>query len=192
MAELVRKAAYGTMWRIIGWGTAVVLLAAPFVAMQLNAAGVNWTAGDFVFAAVIFGTIGGLLELAVWKIKSGWYRAGVALALLGYLLTIWVNLAVGIVGTEHNPSNQLFFAALLIGIVGAFISRFRSSGMSWAMIGTAAGIAVAFVIAKAARSDEPNVSHWAELAGTSIFTAILLASAWLFRRAAADHSSSSS
>ena len=171
-------------WRIIGWGTAVVLLAAPFVAMQLHAEGVDWSPGDFIFAGVIFAIVGGLLELAVWKIRSGWYRAGVAVALLGYLLVIWSNLAVGIVGSEHNPANQLFFLALLIGIVGSCVSRFRTKGMSYSMLLTAVSLLVAFAIASLGPTDEPLVKHGVELAGTSIFAALLLGSAWLFRKAA--------
>ena len=190
MSEIVGKRTGGSPWRIIGWGTAVVLLAAPFVAMQMHADGVNWTASDFVFAAVMFGTVGGLLELAVRTIRNGWYRAGVAVALLANLLVIWVNLAVGIVGSEGNPPNLLFFVALLVGIAGACITRFRAAEMSWAMLGTAVSLGVAFVVATAFRTDEPDVSHWTEAAGVSIFGLIFLASAWLFRRAAQSSSSS--
>ena len=182
----------GSPWRIVGWGTAVALLIAPFVAMQLHADGVDWSPGDFIFAGTIFAIIGGLLELAVWKIRNGWYRAGVAVALLGYLLVIWSNLAVGIVGSEHNPANQLFFLALLIGMVGAAIARFRAQGMSYAMLVTAASLMIAFAIASLGRTDEPLVKHGVELVGTSIFAAVLLGAAWLFRRAALAQSSSSS
>ena len=191
MSEMVGRR-IASAWRIAGWGTAVALLAAPFVAMQLHADGVNWSAGDFIFAGAIFATVGGLLELAVWKISSGWYRAAVALALLAYLLVIWVNLAVGIVGSEHNPANQLFFVALLIGIVGACVTRFGAKGMAGSMLVTSVSIIIAFMIASIEPSDEPFVNHGVELAGTSLFAALLLASAWLFRRAALSHSSSSS
>ena len=133
--------------RIVGWGAAVALLVAPFVAMQLHAEGVNWSPGDFIFAGAIFAIVGGLLELAAWKIKSGWYRAAVAVALLANLLVVWVNLAVGIVGSEHNPANQLFFLALLIGIAGACIARFRAKGMAWAMTASAISLMIAFAIA---------------------------------------------
>ena len=194
VAEIMRnpETRRGSPWRILGWGTAVALLAAPFVAMQLHADGVDWSPGDFIFAGAIFAIVGGLLELAVWKIRSGWYRAGVAVALLGYLLVIWSNLAVGIVGSEHNPANQLFFVALLVGIVGVCVSRFRPKGMSYSMLLTAFSLLIAFAIASLGPTDEPLVKHGVELAGTSIFAAVLLASAWLFRRAALAQSSSSS
>ena len=191
MSEIVAKR-IASPWRIIGWGTAIALLAAPFVAMRLHAHGVDWSPADFIFAGTIFAIIGGLLELAMWKIRNGWYRAGVAVALLGYLLVIWSNLAVGIVGSEHNPANQLFFLALLIGIVGACVSRFRSKGMSYSMLVTAASLLIAFAIASMGSTDEPFAHHAVEIAGTSIFAALLLGSAWLFRRAALAQSSSSS
>jgi hypothetical protein len=43
---------------------------------------------------------------------------------------------------------------------------------------------VAFVIASLGPTDEPNVKHVVELAGTSVFAGLFLASAALFRKAA--------
>ena len=193
MSEIARKSASrGKLWRLIGWGSAVALLAMPFVAMQVHAQGVDWSAGDFILAGVIFATIGGLLELAVKLTPNGFYRGAVALALLGSLLVIWSNLAVGIAGSEHNPLNGLFFAALLIGIASAFLARFRSRGMSLAMLATAAALGMAFVIAAGSGNDDPNAGHWIELAGVSLFALLFVGSAILFRRAGRVHSSSSS
>jgi energy-converting hydrogenase Eha subunit C len=191
MSEIVDKR-IGSLWRIIGWGTAVVLLAAPFVAMQPHAEGVDWSPGDFVFAAVIFATVGRVIELAVRLTLNRLYRAGTALAVLGGFLVIWVNLAVGIVGSEHNPDNLLFFVALLLAVAGGIGARFRADGMVRAMVTTAAAITIAFVIAESGRPDEPMVHPLIEAIGTSVFVLLFLASAWLFRRAARDHSSSSS
>ena len=63
MVEIV-EAGLGNRWRIICWGTAVAILVAPFVAMQLNAEGVNWTVGDFIAMGVMLGMVGGCLELS--------------------------------------------------------------------------------------------------------------------------------
>lgn len=50
-------------WRIAGWGSLVALLVLPALAMQLTSE-VNWTASDFVFAAVLLGFVGAVVELA--------------------------------------------------------------------------------------------------------------------------------
>ena len=170
-------------WRLIGWGGAVALLLAPLIAMRFTSE-VNWTASDFIFAGVLFAVIGGAFELAVWASRNRAYRAGAALALLGTLLTIWANLAVGIVGSEDNPATQLFFVALLIGIVIACVGRFRAKAMSVATIVTAASLGVAFVISVMQPTDEPFVPHIREALGTGIFAALFLASSALFRNAA--------
>jgi hypothetical protein len=174
----------GIPWRIIGWGGAIALLALPFMAMQLNAEGVDWSPGDFVFMGVLLGTIGGLLELAVRMSPDRFYRGGAGLALLGTFLVVWVNLAVGIVGSEHNPNNQLFFVALLMGIAGAIGGRGKADGMARAAITTAVAIVAAFFIAQAGVRDEPMVKPIVEGVGTSIFVLLFVGSAWLFRRAA--------
>jgi hypothetical protein len=182
----------GIPWRLVGWGGAVLLLAAPFVAMQMHAEGVDWSPGDYLFAGALFAIIGGSFELAARLAPNAAYRGGAGLALLGTLLVIWSNLAVGIVGSEHNPANQWFFAALLIGIAGGCIGRFRPKAMSIATAATALLLWTAFAVASMGGTDEPLVHHSVEFIGTSIFALLFLGSAWLFRKAARDHSSSSS
>src|SRR6476469_5324261 len=139
MSDWVRSrgALGGLPWRAIGWGGAVVLLTLPFIAMQLQAPGVDWTLGDFIFAGVLFAIIGGLAELGVRLTPNRTYRAGFFLGLLGLFVVIWVNLAVGIVGSEQNPANNLFFGALLVGILGSAIAKLRAKGLSIAMFATA-------------------------------------------------------
>ena len=172
-------------WRLLGWGGAVGLLLAPLVAMRFTS-DVNWTASDFIFAGILFALIGGAFELAIWASRNRAYRAGAALALCGAFLTIWANLAVGIVGSENNPANMLFFAALLIGIVMASVGRFRAKGMSVAALATAASLGVAFVIAVMQPTDEPFVPHIREAIGTAVFAALFLASSALFRKASRE------
>jgi hypothetical protein len=177
------QAKNGVPWRIVGWGGAIALLAAPFVAMQVGSAGVNWTAADFIVAAAIFALIGGTFELVV-RASGNWaYRGGAALALLGILLTVWANLAVGIVGSERNPANLWFFGALFVGVVGTCIAHFRPAGTSVAMLATAISLWLAFAVASMSPTDEPFVNRGVEFAGTSIFALLFLGSAALFRKA---------
>jgi len=182
---MTTEARKGVPWRALGWGFAVALLATPFVAMWFTSE-VNWTASDFISAGALLAVIGAGFELAVRASRNLYYRAGAALALLGAFLVIWVNLAVGIVGSEGNPSNLLFFGALLVGIAGACIARFKAAGMAVAAGTTAVALGIAFAIAAMGPTDEPFVSHWLELAGTSVIAVSFLASAALFRRAARE------
>ena len=188
MTEFVRDGGgrRGIPWWFIGWGGAVALLATPFVAMQLHADGVNWSPGDFIFAAALFGVIGGSFELAVRLSPNRAYRGAAALALLGTFLVIWSNLAVGIVGSEHNPANQWFFAALLVGIGSGCIGRFRAIAMSIASMATALLLWIAYAIAVMRPTDEPFVHRSVEFVGTSIFALLFLGSAALFRKSARE------
>lgn len=182
----IAEAQRGNRWRLVGWGIAVAIVAAPFVAMQLHAEGVNWSTGDFLVMGVMLGAVGGILELAGRMSRNLYYRAGAGFALLGALLLIWANLAVGIVGSENNPGNQLFFVALLMGIGGILGGKARPDGMVRAMLTTAAAIVAAFAFAELGIRDEPMVRPTVEALGTSVFVALFLASAWMFRKAAAD------
>lgn len=183
MASRPDSAGTGIAWRAIGWGGAVALLALPFIAMQFTR-DVVWTLSDFVAFGVMLLMVGIPLELTVRMSRNWSYRGGALLAQLGLFLTVWANLAVGIVGSEGNSANLWFFAALLVGIGGSAIARFRANGMAVAMVATAVSIGVAFAIAVMGPTDEPNVSHWLELGGTSVFAAFFLGSAGLFRKAA--------
>ena len=173
-------------WRVIGWGSAVALLLLPFAAMQVGADGVDWSLGDFIVFGVMLGTVGVAFELAVRASGSRAYRGGAALGLLAMFLVVWANLAVGIVGNEHNPWNQLFFLALLIGIAGSCVVRFRALGMSVAMLVTAAALMAAYAVARLNRPEEVGAHLLVELIGTSIFALLFVGSAALFRKAARE------
>jgi len=171
-------------WRVIGWGLAVAVILAPLVAMQLDAPGVVWTLSDFIFAIVLIGGVGLLLELAVRASGSWAYRGASALGLATSFLLIWINGAVGIIGDEDNPANFVFLVIILMAIAGAVVARGKAALMARAM--TVAGIAQALVgIAVFAFNDgtEPP-GRLGLLILIEIFAAMSLGSAWLFRRAA--------
>lgn len=143
MAERVERGARGwSAWRIAGWSIPVLLLLLPAIAMQFTNE-VDWTVSDFLFAAVLFGSVGIAFELIVRKSDSLAYRLGASLAVIAAFLTIWVNGAVGMIGSEANPYNFVFGGVLLIALIGAIVARFEAAGMLRAMIATAAAQAAA-------------------------------------------------
>jgi len=163
-------------WRLVVWGAALLLLLLPGVAMQFTAE-VQWTKYDFaVFAAMLAGACGAY-ELLARGHPSHLYRAAFGLALLGAFLLIWINLAVGLIGSERNPANLMFGGVLLIGAAGAALARLRARGMVWALAAMAGAQAAAAGIALANGWDQPLVLQ-------AFFVALWLASAQLFWRAA--------
>ncbi len=133
------KAEINGVWnalRILGWVAVATLLVLPLVAMQFTAE-VNWTAEDFVAAGVILGGAGLATEFLVRRSTSHAYRIGAVLAVLAAFLTVWANLAVGMIGDEGNPYNLLFGGVLLIALIGMVLVRCRPAGMARALVVTA-------------------------------------------------------
>lgn len=165
-------------WRIIGWGTAAVLLLIPLFA------GFPWTLSDFVFAGAIFAIVGGVFELAVRRSGNLSYRGGVTMALATAFLLVWINGAVGIIGNEDNPANLMFLGVIAIAITGSIVARFKAYGMARAMVMAAAAQALVGVVALVYRlgANEPPF-YPGVLILIFGFCGPWLLSAWLFRRA---------
>jgi len=122
--------------RITGWSLAAALLALPAIAMQFTDE-VKWTGSDFVFAAIMFGTVGGLLELAARASSNLAYRVAVAAAVVCGLLQIWINLAVGIIGNEDNSANWTYFAVVFMAATGAIVALGDPRALVRAMLAAA-------------------------------------------------------
>jgi hypothetical protein len=169
----------GVPWRIVGWGGAAVLLSLPLVFQA------PWTASDSVFAAVVFSIVGGFLELAVRMSRNPWYRLGALVAVAASFLLVWINGAVGIIGSEDNPANLMFLGVIAIALGGSLIARFRAEGVARAM--AAAPVAQALVALPVAvlglgANEPPGMTGVLVLVGG--FTAMWAVSAFLFRKAA--------
>lgn len=169
-------------WRIAGWTLAVLLLLLPLVAMQFTTE-VDWTAADFVFAAVLIGGVGLAIELAFRSNRNGAYRLAVALFVGAAFLLVWINAAVGIIGGEDNPLNLLYAGVLAIACAGAVVARFRARGMARAMSVAAAAQAVVGIIAVIAEAHLPP-GPLGLIVLNGGFVAMFAASAVLFGRAA--------
>lgn len=164
------------LWRIVVWGGAGTLLLLPWVAMQFTAE-VNWTGFDFLVFGAMLAIACIACEIAVRVSRSNTYRLAAAIAVGTGFLLVWVNLAVGIIGSENNLENLVYAGVLLVAAIGAAIARLRASGMARAMLVTAIAHALTGVYGLAIGSVEAGVS-------ALVFVAAWLASAWGFRRAA--------
>ena len=176
-------------WRLLIWGAAACLLLLPAVAMQFTTQ-VNWGLEDFVVMGAMLAAACGISELGARLSGNTAYRAAFGIAVLAGLLTVWVNLAVGMFGSEDNTLNLMFGAVLLLAALGSLAARFRAAGMARAMAATAVAQLLATGVGLAVGlnlgSDEvAGPSVWREAFLTACFAVPWLASALLFRRAAA-------
>jgi hypothetical protein len=167
----------------VAWCTAAFLLLLPFVAAQFTAE-VNWDATDFIIFGAMLAIACGIYELAARATGSGAYRAAVGIATTAAFILVWMNLAVGIIGTEENSLNLMYGGVLAVGIAGAVIARFQPYGMASAMVAVALAQVMVAVIAQIA-------GHFTWVL-TAAFVALWLGSASLFRKAARGQKPSAS
>lgn len=163
---------------LLGLGTALLLMVP--VALRFP-----WSLGDFIIMGILlFGT--GLAYILVSsRAESLTYKAAVALGAGTAFLLVWVNGAVGIIGSEDNPANLLYAGVLLIGLFGSLFARFRPRGMSYVMYAAAVAqmlVPIAALIFWRSTLDEPP-----SLAGVFVlnafFAGLFALSGALFRRA---------
>jgi hypothetical protein len=131
----------------------------------------------------MFAIVGGTFELAVRASGNASYRAGAAIGLAAAFLLVWINLAVGIIGSESNPLNLMFFGVIAAALVGSIVARFQAAGMARAMIMAAVIqglIGIGVFLADLGAAEPPG----ALLGLIEFFALMWLLSAWCFRRAA--------
>ncbi|MCF7687159.1 MAG: hypothetical protein K9M98_10500 [Cephaloticoccus sp.] len=159
-------------------GTALILLV-PLVAMQFTDE-VVWTPADFVTAGILLAGSGFAFALAAKNANRLAHKAAVGLAVAGALLLVWVNLAVGVIGTEHNPANMIYVGVLAVGLTGALIARFQPPGMARTLYATALAQALVLAIAL---FYWPREVTWTVGGANVFFIVLFVSSGLLFRRA---------
>ena len=169
-----------------------IILLLPFIAMQFTDE-VVWDLADFVAAGVLLFGTGLAYELMARKGGTVAYRAAVGIALATVFLLVWVNGAVGIIGSENNDANLMYFGVLAVGVIGAIIARLEPLGMARALFVT--GLAQALVPFIALIIWKPT-SWGAEGAFgvfilNAFFVLLFVGSVWLFRNAAQQKTRSS-
>ena len=146
---------------------------------------VVWDVVDFaIFGALLVG-VGVAYEIAVRNTGNTVYRSAVGVALAAAFILVWVNGAVGVIGTEGDESNLMYGGVLAVGIVGAIIARFRPRGMARALFATAlAQVLVAAIALIAGLGSTAPTWPLDVLRLTGLFAGLWLISAWLFWKAA--------
>ena len=160
-----------------------VALATAFILLIPLLAAPAWSLADFVFAgALIFGT-GLVYVLAARKAGNIAYRAAVGVALAAAFILVWVTGAVGIIGSEDNPANLMYFGVLAVGIISAIVARFRPPGMARALFATALAQALVAAISLILGLGSSWSGPVETLALNGFFVALFTGSAVLFRYA---------
>jgi hypothetical protein len=163
------------------------LLLVPFVAMQFTDE-VNWSVSDFIIMGALIFSIGLATQFLMSRSANIAYRLGAGFAVLGTFLLIWVNLAVGLIGSGANAANLLYAVVPLAIVIGSVITRLQPRGMASTMaVAALAQIAVP-IIAFATTTPNTLLDGGSEPAAnvigiTGFFAALWIVSAVLFRRA---------
>lgn len=162
-------------WKIAVWAAAAGLWLTPLIAMQFTNE-VDWDPFDFAVFGAMLMVVCGLLEVATRMSHSVFYRLGFGLALVGSFVLVWMNLAVGIIGSEDNPANLMYASVLAIGAAGAVLARLKPRGMAIAL--------VVMAVAQGVVSATAVLSGYFTVLLDAAFITIWLLSAWLFHTAA--------
>lgn len=163
-----------------------ILLLVPLIAMKFTG-DVMWTLSDFIVAGfLLFGT--GFMYILVTRIAAATaanniiFRIAVGIALFSGLFLVWSNLAVGLIGSEDNPANLMYFGVVAVGIIGALAARFRPKGLAKTMFAMASTQALIAVIIMAGGMHQSAMNPLPELIMVNgFFIFLFIVSALLFR-----------
>ena len=85
-------------WRMLLWGSIPVLLAIPAIGMLFSSE-VDWSLFDFALAAGLLSGTALVAEIIMRNARSFPLKALLIALLLAALAFVWVELAVGVVGS---------------------------------------------------------------------------------------------
>jgi hypothetical protein len=108
------------------------------------------------------------------------------LSIVASILLIWLSLGVGIIGSDGDPANIMYFGVIAVGIIGAIIARGKPLGMARTLIAMALAQALITVIALVGKLGLPWSGPLELIVLNGFFFAMFIGSAWLFQRSARD------
>ncbi|KAA9134166.1 hypothetical protein F3N42_01080 [Marinihelvus fidelis] len=184
MSEKRAKVTFSTSqsWRVMAWSMVGVLLVLPAIAMRFTDE-VNWSLGDFIFAAVLLISTGLAIEVGLRLSRTGLYRSGVTVAAVTALLLVWINGAVGIIGNEDNPANLAYLGVLGSALAGTLLAKFQARGMARALFTTACAHAAVMIAAPVLEWGPPGEPAIRTACVNAVFVMLWCLAAGLFWRA---------
>lgn len=173
-----------TFLRFAPWIGAGCLLLAPLVAMQFSDE-VDWTPFDFMVMGAMMLAVLIPWELALRTSRDLAHLAGCALTLGGCFVLLWLTLAVGVIGSEDNAANLMFFAVIGAAVLGAVVSAVRAEGMARTLFAMAVLQVGIGAIALGAQLGTEGERWPVDVIGvTGFFTLLWLVAGVLFRSSA--------
>jgi hypothetical protein len=169
---------------------AALLLLIPLLGNQF-VEGWNWLPRAFVlFGTLLFG-LGLSYQLVTRNVDRIAYRAAVVMALAAGFMLFWGNFVQAADDVNPNPYAFRYYVALMVGIIGVVIARFRPDGMARALFAAALTQALVLVMVLAMRNSQVTSFTPAELrgyVGNAFFCLLFVGSALLFRKAGREES----
>lgn len=156
---------------------ALALLMVPLVASRV-VEGWNWNAGSFVFVYVLFFGTGMLYALVARRMGAWSYKAGVGVALVAGFALGWSNMVH--VADSENPANLWYYSVLVVGGVGAGLTRLKAPGLARTLFVMAATLALIAVLLPSGAP--PGMARRMAI-GHGVYVALFTASGLLFRHA---------
>ena len=90
------------------------ILMIPTAAMLFKIEGWAWSASDFVGCWVVIAAAIAAYKYVASRAPNSAYRVAVGMAVATGVVLLWMNGAVGLIGSENNPANLLYAGVLAI------------------------------------------------------------------------------
>lgn len=114
------------------------------------------------------------------RLLQGRYPLALSMSLISACLLLWLSLGVGIIGKDGDPANRMYFAVLIIGVIGSLAARFRPRGMAVTLGAMALAQAVIAAIALIQKLGHPWSGALELILLNGFFIVLFFVSAALF------------
>jgi hypothetical protein len=174
------------IWAIVVLCVLAIPLVLTFTGSGVDGDGWHWTLSDFIFMSILLYGSALTYELVARKMESTVHRFAVGLSVVTALILVWGNAAVGLIGDE-NPANLIYPGIVFIGLISAFIIRFKPKNLSFILFAMA--LVQMLVPVVALIFWPPSMISWAPgvlqvFSLNAVFALLWIGSAIIFRREA--------